>query len=75
MKENGKMKMKFQMAAYRCCAECGEIIEKKTWYVSSVSNLENEWDSEAYAIYSKGDEYPTVPSDWPKSVANFINSK
>ena len=74
VKENGKMKMKFQMAAYRCCAECGEIIEKKTWYVSSVSNWESEWDSEAYAIYSKGDEYPTVPSDWPKSVANFINS-
>ena len=74
VKENGKMKMKFQMAAYRCCTECGEIIEKKTWYVSSVSNWENEWDSEAYAIYSKGDEYPTVPSDWPKSVANFINS-
>ncbi len=74
VKENGKMKLKFQMAACRCCTECGEIIEKKTWFVSSVSNYENEWDSEAYAIYSKGDEYPVMPSDWPNSVCSFINS-
>ena len=72
--QNGTMKIMYQMGVYRYCTDCGEIFQKKTWYVSNPSYYELEWDNEAYALYTMEDEYNTVPSDWPEKIKNAINS-